>query len=49
MANHESVEVTPKQIERAETTWHQFAVAGKWATIGTCVIMVILGLVFIDW
>ncbi len=49
MGQAHKVEVTSTQIERAENMWHSFVKAGKFAVIATCIIVALLGLVFIDW
>jgi len=49
MADHVKVEATKKQVETANGLWAGFVVAGKWATIVTCLVVALLGVVFIDW
>jgi len=49
MADHIKVEATKKQVEAANKLWSSFVVGGKWAIIATCVVVALLGIVFIDW
>lgn len=49
MADHVKVDPSKKQIETAQTGWAAFTKAGTWSIIITCVVMALLGIVFIDW
>lgn len=49
MADHVKVEATPKQIEEAEKIWDGFMKGGTWAVVLSCIALILLGIVFIDW
>ncbi len=49
MADHVKVEATKKQVETAQAGWVAFTKGGKWGVILTCLLMALLGIVFIDW
>ena len=48
MAHHHPPEVDPKDIERAATMWDAFVQKGKYATILTCALLVLLALMFVN-
>ena len=49
MGEHTRVEASYKQIETAQAGWSSFVVFSKWTIIITCVVVALLGIVFIDW
>ena len=49
MGDHVKVEATPKQIETSQDGWSSFVDISKWAIIVTCIVVALLGIVFIDW
>ena len=48
MAQHTPVEADPKEIQRAQETWHNATRAGKWGIVAVVIILVGLALLFID-
>ena len=49
MADHTPVQADPKDIERAQTMWHNVTTMSKWFIVGVVIIVGLLGVVFIDW
>lgn len=48
-AKAQAVKVDPKEMQRTEEMWVWFTDLMKWGVIGTVGVLVLLGVVFIDW
>lgn len=49
MAEHHAVEIDPKELERAQSTWAGFTSLLKYSVIGGVGVLALLGVAFIDW
>lgn len=47
MANHEAVEIDPKELENSQAMWGGFVNASKYAVIAIIIVMVGLALAFV--
>lgn len=48
MAQQEAVKVTKKQVDDAQSMWHNFVIGGKISIGVTIIILVLLALGFVD-
>ena len=48
MANHQVADVDPQALKNAEKMWHNFTIFGKYAILGTCVILIGLAAAFVQ-
>ncbi|MGH1379079.1 MAG: aa3-type cytochrome c oxidase subunit IV [Alphaproteobacteria bacterium] len=48
MASNKAVKVDPKDLRNAEKMWHNFTVLGKYSILGTCLLLVLLALAFVQ-
>lgn len=49
MADNNPVDIDPKEQERSVAMWQDFTKLTKYSIIATVVVLVLLGLIFIDW
>ncbi|MBK6896794.1 MAG: aa3-type cytochrome c oxidase subunit IV [Alphaproteobacteria bacterium] len=49
MGEHsQAVDVDPQELKKAQEMWHSFACVSKTVVVVTCVVLILLALVFID-
>lgn len=49
MANHQPVEIDPKEVQRSQDMWAGFTRLTKYSIIVTIGALAVLGIAFVDW